>query len=88
MKPSLELLRRRRKAALLVSGALAVGACFRWEVSEIADARTGQPIATHHRLVVPWQACGAHGDGRLINFHVRHWLCYGLVKVEAIGQSM
>jgi hypothetical protein len=24
----------------------------------------------------------------LINFRVRHWVCYGLIKVEATGQTM
>jgi hypothetical protein len=71
---------------------LVVGACFRWEKAEIDDARTGERIASHHRAVFPWQPCLAalprERSGRLINFHVRHWLCYGLIKVEAKGQTM
>jgi len=67
---------------------LAAGACFRWEVREVDDARIGQPITRYHGVVLPWQPCGASGNGSLINFHVRHWLCYGLIKVEATGQTM
>jgi hypothetical protein len=67
---------------------LTVGACLGWEVREVDDARTGKPITRYHGVVFPWQACGATGGGTLINFHVRHWVCYGLVKVEATGQTM
>jgi hypothetical protein len=88
MKRLLGFLARHKKGVALALALLAVGACFRWEVAEIDDARTGQRITSHHRVVVPWQACGASGGGRLVNFHVRHWLCYGLIKVEAIGQTM
>ena len=79
---------RDKKGVGLALVALAVGAFFRWEVAEIDDATTGQRLATHHRVVFPWQSCGASGGGRLINFHVRHWVCYGLIKVDARGQTM
>ncbi len=88
MKQSLAFLSRHRKGMILSLALFAVGACFRWEVAEVDDARTGQPIARHHRVVFPWQPCGASGGGNLINFHVRHWLGYGLIKVEATGQTM
>jgi hypothetical protein len=88
MNPLRAFLKRHRKGLILTLVLLVVGACFRWEVAQIDDANTGQRIASHHRLVPPWQACGASGGGRLINFHVRHWACYGLITVEATGQTM
>lgn len=88
MRRFFRFLARHKKGVILALLLLVVGAFFRWEVSEIDDARTGQRITSHHRVVVPWHACGASGNGRLINFHVRHWLCYGLVRVEARGQTM
>ncbi len=88
MNQLLAIVSRHKKRVVLWLVLVAVGACFRWEVAEIDDARTGQPIARHHRVVFPWQPCGATGGGTLINFHVRHWLCYGLIRVEASGQTM
>lgn len=88
MKGVIRSLSRHKRGIALCLVLLAVGACFRWEVAEIDNARTGQPIARHHRVVFPWQPCGATGGGTLIDFHVRHWLCYGLVQVEATGQTM
>jgi hypothetical protein len=38
--------------------------------------------------VFPWQPCGVRtGGSKRINFHVTHWLAYGLVRVEATGQT-
>jgi hypothetical protein len=88
MKQFLGFLSRHKQgitASLLI---LFIGACFRWEVREVDNARTGQPITRYHGIVFPWQPCGANGAGTLINFHVRHWLCYGTIKVEAKGQTM
>ena len=88
MKRFFAFVARHRRGRVLAVALLAAGACFRWEVAEIDDAKSGQRIATHHRVVPPWHPCGASGGGRLINFHVRHWLCYGLVQIEATGQTM
>lgn len=82
------VLSRHRKAIGVCLGLLAVGACLRWEVRDVNDARTGKPITHYRGVVPPWQPCGASGGGTLINFHVRHWVCYGLIKVEATGQTM
>jgi hypothetical protein len=87
MRRSLGLLTRHKKGIALALVLVAVGACFRWEVREVDDAGTGQAITRYHGIVLPWQPCGASGGGRLINFRVRHWLCYGLIKVEANGQA-
>jgi hypothetical protein len=81
-------LHRRRKAVTLSVVLLAIGASFRWEVREVNDARTGKPISRYQGIVFPWEPCGASGGGTLVDFHVRHWLCFGLVKVEARGQTM
>ena len=81
-------LSRHRKAIAVSLVLLTVGACLRWEVREVDDARTGKPITRYHGVVFPWQACGATGGGTLINFHVCHWVCYGLIKLEATGQTM
>ncbi|HEY5914445.1 MAG TPA: hypothetical protein VJA21_27970 [Verrucomicrobiae bacterium] len=88
MKRFVSLFSGHKKAILITIVFLGAGACFRWEAAEIDDASTGQRITSHHRPVFPWTPCGATGGGRLINFHVRHWLCYGLVRVEATGQTM
>jgi len=88
MKQFFRFLSRHRKRVAIFLVLLVIGACFRWEVGEIDDAATGQRITSHHRVVFPWTPCGAGGYGRLVNFHVRHWLCYGLVKVDARGQTM
>ena len=88
MKQLLVFLSRHKKGLVLSFALLAVGACFRWEVRVVDDARTGKPITRYHGIVFPWQPCGASGGGTSINFHVRHWLCYGLVSVEANGQTM
>ena len=88
MRRVLGFLARHKRGVALSLVLLVVGACFRWEIAEIDDARTGLRIASYHGVVFPWQPCGASGGGRLVNFHVRHWLCYGLIKVEAKGQTM
>jgi hypothetical protein len=88
MKQLLGFLARHKKGLALSFALLAAGACCRWEVRVVDDARTGQPITRYRGIVFPWQPCGASGGGTLINFHVRHWLCYGLVRVEAKGQTM
>jgi len=89
MKRLLRFLAHHKKGLILSFVLLAAGASFRWEVAEIDDATTGQRITTHHHVVLPWTPCGATtGGGRLINFRVRHWQYYGLVKMEAAGQTM
>ena len=77
-----------RKAIAVCLVAITIGACFRWEVRAVDDARTGKPITRYRGVVLPWEPCGASGGGTLINFQVRQWLCYGLIKVEAKGQTM
>jgi hypothetical protein len=89
MKRFLRFLAYHKNAIILSFVLLAVGASFRWEVAEIDDATTRQRITTQHRVVLPWTPCGATtGGGRLVNFRVRHWQCYGLVRAEATGQTM
>jgi hypothetical protein len=88
MKQMLEGLSRGKKAMIIALGLLAVGACVTWEVREVDNARTGQPITRSRGIVLPWQTCGASGRGTLVNFHVRQWMWYGLVKMEATGQTM
>ena len=88
MKQFLKFLVQHKKGITLSLVLLMVGACFRWEIAEIDDVGTGQWVASHHRVVFPWTPCGASGSGRLVNFHVRHWLCYGLIRIEATGQTM
>lgn len=88
MKRFLEFLSCHKKGIAVSLVLLTVGACFRWEVREVDNARTGQAIARYHGVAFPWQACGASGGGTPINFHVRQWLCYGLIKLEATGTTM
>ncbi len=88
MKRFLGFLSRHKKGISVSLVSLCIGACFRWEVREVDNAATGQPIARYHGLVFPWRPCGASGQGTLINFHVRHWVCYGAIKLEATGQTM
>jgi hypothetical protein len=40
-------------------------------------------------IALPWQACGPRTSlsTTRINFHVRQWLCYDLIRVEATGQT-
>ncbi|MBN1125387.1 MAG: hypothetical protein JXA82_10290 [Sedimentisphaerales bacterium] len=79
---------RKKKIIGVVLLLIVVGGFFRWEVREVDDAKTGAPIVRSRGIVFPWQECGmSTGGNRLVNFHVRHWLCYGLVKVEATGQT-
>ena len=83
-------LSRNGKLIAFVVGLLVAGALFRWEIREIDDAHTGKRLTTYHGIAFPWQACGpgTGHENRLINFHVRHWLLYGLVKIEATGQTI
>lgn len=68
---------------------LLVGAFFRWEEKEITDAETGKLITQYHGITFPWQACGpgTRFGSKRINFHVQHWVFYGLVRLEATGQT-
>jgi hypothetical protein len=76
------------KAIILTAGLVVLGAFFRWEVRAVDDGQTGEPLARYRGVVWPWQSCGVRAGGnRLIKFHVRHWCCYGLVKVEATGST-
>ena len=79
MKRFFSFLTRHKKAIAMTVGLIAIGALFRWEVSEIDDGQTGQPITRYRGVVWPWQPCGVRtGGSRLIKFHVRHWCYYGL----------
>ena len=85
MKP----ISRHKKAITIVLSLLVIGALFRWETKEITEADTGKLITQREGIALPWQACGPRtpfGTTR-INFHVRQWLCYGLIRVEATGQT-
>ena len=79
----------RHKKGLAFSIVLLIGGgCMGWEVRDVDDARTGKPITRYRGIVFPWEPCGATGRGIQVNFHVRQWLGYGLVKLEATGQTM
>jgi hypothetical protein len=87
MKPLLGFLSR-HKTAVTILVLLVFGALLRWEVREVKDAANGQLVASYHGVVMPWRPCGASGGGRLVDFRVQHWLCYGLIKLEARGRTM
>lgn len=89
MKRFISVMSHHKRRILFVLGVAVVGAFFRWEVKEVVDAQTGRLVAQHRGIALPWQACGpgmAFGKTR-INFHVRHWIAYGLIQVEARGQT-
>ena len=88
MKRLLGFLSRHKKGIAVSLVVLTIGAFFRWEVREVDNAGTDQPITRYRGVVFPWQQCGASGGGTAIKFHVRHWLCYGLIKLEATGTAM
>jgi hypothetical protein len=81
-----------KKAIALTVGLLVVGSFFRWEDKQVTNAQTGQQIASYSGIVFPWQPCGpgsVHASkGTTINFHVRHWVFYGFIKIEATGQTV
>ncbi|HEY1171362.1 MAG TPA: hypothetical protein VGH19_08350 [Verrucomicrobiae bacterium] len=82
-------LSRRSKVIALTLTLLILGAFFRWETKKIVEADTGKLITQREGIAFPWQLCGPrtyHGTTR-INFHVRQWLCYGLIRLEATGQT-
>jgi hypothetical protein len=88
MRRWFSLLSRHKKAIASSLGLLVLGALFRWEVREVDDAQTGAPLTRYQGVVLPGQPCGVRtGGGKPINFHVKHWLAYGLVRVEANGQT-
>jgi hypothetical protein len=89
MKHLCRFLCNRKQAIALVIGLLIAGAFFRWEKKETTEAGTGKLITQREGIALPWQACGprtSFGTTR-INFHVRQWLCYDLIRVEATGQT-
>jgi len=87
MKRFITFLSPNKKVIGAVITLIVAGAFFRWEVREVNDAQAGKPIACYRGVVFPWQTCGASGGGKPVNFHVRHWLFYGLVKIEATGTT-
>lgn len=87
MKRFISFPSRNKKVIGLATALIVIGAFFRWEVREVDDGLTGKPITRYRGIVFPWQPCGASGGGKPIRFHVRHWLFYGLVKVEATGTA-
>lgn len=45
-------------------------------------------MVRYRGIVFPWQPCGVRtGGNKPIYFRVRHWLAYGLVRIEATGQA-
>lgn len=89
MRRFLSYVWRNKRTIVIILILIVIGAFFRWEVREVNDAKTGELLVHHRGIVFPWKACGMSPDGdRLVDFHVRHWLCYGLVKVEATGQTV
>jgi hypothetical protein len=88
MKRRFSFLVRPRPAIAVSLALLVMGGFFRWEVRQVDDAATGVAVSRYRGLVFPWQPCGVRtGGSRRINFHVTHWLAYGLVRVEATGQT-
>lgn len=88
MKRIVHYVNRKKKVIGIIAGLIVLGAFFRWEVREVNDATTGKPIERYRGIVFPWRPCGVncYGD-RLVSFHVRHWLVYGLAKIDAKGQT-
>lgn len=89
MKRAVFFLTSNKRMIAIVAIVLIVGAFFRWEVKEVDDPKTGKRITTYHGIVFPWEPCGPgniHANG-MINFHVRHWVFYGFVRIEATGQT-
>ena len=89
MRRFFSFLSRNKKTLALMIGVFVLGSFFRWEVKEVDDARTGKRMVTYNGIVLPWQPCGPgniDGSGT-INFHVRHWVFYGLIRIEATGQT-
>ena len=80
-----------KKATALAVGLLIVGSFFRWEDKQLTNAQTGQQVASYRGIAFPWQPCGPGAvqspKGTTINFRVRHWVFYGLIRIEATGQT-
>ncbi len=88
MKRFVAFVGRNKKITYLVAVLVIAGAFVRWEVREVDDATTGNPIERYRGIVAPWRACGIDGGGdRLVNFHVRHWLVYGLSTIDTRDQT-
>lgn len=88
MKRLLGFRARQSKAIAAVLLLLVIGGFFRWEVREVDDAATGAAFSRYRGVVFPWQPCGVRtGVSKRINFRVTHWLAYGLIRVEATGQT-
>ena len=91
MNRFLSLLWRRRKLIGGVLLLLMAGACVGWEERRVVDERTGQPISQHHGLIFAWKPCGVSGGetpgGSPVKFHVRQRIFYGLVQLEANGET-
>jgi len=81
-----------KKAIAITVGLLVVGSFFRWEDKQVTNAQTGQQVASYCGIAFPWQRCGpgsVHSPkGTTINFHVRHWVFYGLLQIRATGQTV
>ena len=92
MKRFRKLLSDHKKTIVLAVSLLVVGSFFRWEDKQVTNARTGKQVVAYRGIVFPWQPCGPGSvtapKGTTIDFHVRHWLFYGLVKIEATGQTV
>jgi hypothetical protein len=92
MRRFLRFLPDHKKTVALVVSLLVAGSFFRWEDKQVTDARTGQPLAAYRGVAFPWQPCGPGNvqapKRTTINFHVRHWVFYGLLKIEATGQTV
>ena len=93
MKRFYQFLMGHKKAIALAVGLLAVGSLLRWEDKQVTDARRGRQVATYRGIAFPWQPWDRGNirqlpKGTTINFHVRHWLLYGLLKMEATGQTV
>jgi hypothetical protein len=93
MKRFYQFLNKHKKAVALAVGLLAVGSLFRWEDKQVTDAQTGRQVAAYRGIAFPWQPWDRGSihqlpKGTTINFHVRHWLLYGLLKIEATGQTV
>jgi hypothetical protein len=90
MKQLSTFLSHHKKAVALTAALLVTGAFFRWEEKEVIETETGKLVSVREGIALPWQYCGPRmpsGTTR-INFHVRQWMCYGLVRVEATGQTV
>lgn len=89
MKPPGAVASRRRKWVLIVPTLLIIGAFFRWEIKDVTDAETGKQLVNYTGPAFPWQPCGPGRVNHIgkVKFTVRHWVCYGFIRLKSTGET-